>query len=395
MTGLALTVVALVTALVTAAWAGLLALAEEAPGVAASGHGPVVRGTMPLHRALQVSRLALLILAGVSASEAIGWWFRPVLEGWGMAAVAGAFLYMIADALPHAIGGLAPDAATAAATVAQRILLPFRPLLSLTAAGEHLIQRLIPAPPPGSAAMGPAQRDVLLGVFSLGDTTVAETMTPRLDIAAIESRATFPEVLALLRRSEHARVPVYADTLDNVIGILHAKDLVPAVGGVQPASERWQDLIRPAEFVPESKTLAAQLRDFQRGPSHLAIVVDEFGGTSGLITLEDILEEVVGEIHDEYDVEAEPLIRQDGARYFVDGGVSLDELSERLGASFSHPDVTTVGGLIYSALGRVPRPGDQLTLDGFRVVVERVDRRRVTRVVFERVTDRPAAEVRE
>jgi CBS domain containing-hemolysin-like protein len=130
--------------------------------------------------------------------------------------------------------------------------------------------------------------------------------------------------------------------------------------------------------------LDSQLRDFQRGPTHVAIVVDEFGGTSGLITLEDVLEEVVGEIRDEHDVETPPAIVQDGTRYWVDGRVTLDELSLVLGRPFERQDVSTVGGLIYLALGRVPRPGEELMLDGFRVVVEQVDRRRVTRVYFEK-----------
>jgi magnesium and cobalt transporter len=147
---------------------------------------------------------------------------------------------------------------------------------------------------------------------------------------------------------------------------------------------RWQTFIRPAAFVPETKTLDSQLRDFQSNPAHIAIVVDEFGGTSGLITLEDILEEIVGEIRDERDTDVAPSIRQDGARYWVDGRVTLDELSVALGASFAHEEVSTVGGLVYSVLGRVPRAGDELTLDGFRVVVERVDQRRVTQVSFEK-----------
>jgi len=154
--------------------------------------------------------------------------------------------------------------------------------------------------------------------------------------------------------------------------------------GLSDIGGRWQDLVRPAAYVPETKTLDSLLRDFQRGPAHLAIVVDEFGGTAGLITLEDILEEVVGEIRDEHDVETSPAIRREGDRYWVDGRVTLDDLSVALGRAFDHPDVSTVGGLIYSALGRVPRPGEELTLDGFRVVVERVERRRVTRVYFER-----------
>jgi CBS domain containing-hemolysin-like protein len=114
------------------------------------------------------------------------------------------------------------------------------------------------------------------------------------------------------------------------------------------------------------------------------VVVDEYGGTSGLVTLEDILEEIVGEIRDERDATAEPAIREEQGRYLVDGRVTLDDLSHAIGHAFSHPDVSTVGGLVYSTLGRVPRAGDELRLDGFRVVVERVDRRRVSRVSFER-----------
>jgi magnesium and cobalt transporter len=167
--------------------------------------------------------------------------------------------------------------------------------------------------------------------------------------------------------------------------VLYAKDLVPLAMGLPtgPGVVRWQDLVRPASFVPETKTLDAQLRDFQRGPAHLAVVVDEFGGTAGLITREDVLEEIVGEIRDEHDLEAAPEIRRDGDRVWVDGGVGLDELSAALGRPFTHPEVSTVGGLIYSELGRVPRAGEELTLDGFRVVVERVERRRVRRVYFE------------
>ena len=181
---------------------------------------------------------------------------------------------------------------------------------------------------------------------------------------------------------------MYDGTPDNIAGVVFAKDLVPFAMGLgendAAAAARWQDLVRPAAFVPETKTLDSQLRDFQRGPAHLAIVVDEFGGTSGLITLEDILEEIVGEIHDEHDVGEAPSIRQDGDRYWVDGRVTLDDLSQALGRSFEHPEVSTVGGLVYSVLGRVPRAGDELTLDGYQVVVERVDRRRVTRVLLQR-----------
>jgi CBS domain containing-hemolysin-like protein len=169
-----------------------------------------------------------------------------------------------------------------------------------------------------------------------------------------------------------------------VAGVVFAKDLVPMAMGLGEAGARWQSLMRPAAFVPETKTLDNQLRDFQGTPAHIAIVVDEFGGTAGLITREDILEEIVGEIRDEHDPESAPAIRQEGDRYWVDGRVSLDELSAALGSTFAHAEVSTVGGLVYSILGRVPKPGDELTLDGYRVVVERVDQRRVTQVSFEK-----------
>ena len=225
---------------------------------------------------------------------------------------------------------------------------------------------------------------MLLGVFTLADATVDEVMTPRLDMAAVDVAATREELLDEFRRAEHSRLPVYDGTPDNIIGIVYAKDVVPIAHALSDAPGRWQDLMQPASYVPESKTLDNQLHDFQRAPAHIAIVVDEFGGTSGLITLEDILEEVVGEIRDERDVEVTPAIQKEGNRYWVDGRVTLDDLSVALGRRFEHPEVSTVGGLIYSALGRVPRPGEELTLDGYRVVVERVDRRRVTRVYFEK-----------
>ena len=298
---------------------------------------------------------------------------------------------MIAEALPRAVGALAPDVAAAAAPAAERSTFVFRPLLLLIGIVERAVRAILPA---GGSERGmhSAQRDLLMGVFSLGDTTVAEIMSPRLDLVALDDRVEWGEVVELVRRSEHARIPVYRDTLDNVAGILYAKDLVPALGGVAPVPVRWQDLVRPVPFVPESKALSVQLRDFQRGPSQIAVVVDEYGGTSGVVTLEDILEEVVGEIHDEHDVDEGPAIEREGAdKFWIDGGVTLDELSALLERNLEQEDISTVGGLVYAELGRVPNPGDEFRLGEFRVVVEQVIRRRVRRVYFERLVE-PEAE---
>lgn len=210
-------------------------------------------------------------------------------------------------------------------------------------------------------------------------------MTPRLDISAVDHASSWSELVEVLRRSEHGRLPVYRDNLDNIAGIIYAKDLVPAVAGVEPVPDPWQDVVRPAQFVPETKSLDSQLQDFQGRHGNMAIVVDEFGGTSGLVTLEDVIEEIVGEIRDEYDTDEMPAIEREGNdKYWVDGGVSVDELSAAIGVSIDIEDVSTVGGLIYSELGRVPRPGEELIVGDFRVVVEQVIRRRIRRVYFER-----------
>jgi CBS domain containing-hemolysin-like protein len=389
LTETALRVAGLVVALLGAVWAALLALAEEAAvGEALHTLGdapPASAGSrVPLHRALHVARLALLVLGAVAAANAVQWWERPWLEGLVALTVGVLLLFVVGDALPRSVARLAPELSDAALPLARRTLAPFGPLLWLLGWVDKGLHALIATPRPLQPDLGASQRDMLLGVFTLADTTVDEVMTPRLDMAGVDLSASTDEALDAFRQSEHARLPVFDGTPDNIAGVLFAKDLVPFAMALGERGARWQDLVRPAAFVPETKTLDSQLRDFQGAPAHIAIVVDEFGGTAGLITREDILEEIVGEIRDEHDGETAPAIRRDGARYWVDGGVSLDELSEALGAAFTHPDVSTVGGLIYSALGRVPRPGDELTLDGYRVVVERVDRRRVTQVSFEK-----------
>ena len=383
------------TAAVTAAvWAGVLALVEQAPTIARTVEEDLTRepGALPLYRALHVSRLALMIVAAVAAARAVGWWYRAPVVGWGAAAAAIAFLYVVADALPRMIGVLVPELAAAVAPFGRRSMAAFRPLLTLVSTAERAVSRLFPRRQP-QEVLGQAQRDILLGVFALGDTTVADIMTPRLDLAAVARGTPWADVVEQVRRSEHARLPVYEGTLDHVVGALHARDLVPAVTGVVPRPDGWHEFIRPVQFVPETKTLDAQLLDFRRAPGDLAIVVDEFGGTSGLVTREDVLEEVVGEIHDEYDTDEEPAVGRDAAgRLQVDGRLSLDALADLIGAPIEHEDISTVGGLIYSELGHVPSVGETLTIGDYRVVVEQVHRRRIRKVSFERQQPRPGVD---
>jgi len=379
--------VAAVVASLAAVWAGLLVLPRGSRSVPNTlGDAPEMHGTVPFDRALLVCHLALLILASAAASEAIRWWNQPVLSAAMRLVLTLVFLFLVSEALPLGAAMLLPRAAASLYPLAQGSLVVFRPLLGLVALVEAKMHVMLPAPARPTDTFGPEHRDVLDGVLSLGDATVAEAMTPRLDVAALNTESCWREVVEQLRRSDHARLPVYSDDLDTIVGILYAKDLAAAIMGRASVPDSWRAFVRPALFVPESKTLAVQLRDFQRGPSDLAVVVDEFGGTSGIITLEDVLEEVVGELHGEYDLDVEPAFEREGEdRFWVDGGFALDDFADLLGTAMDSEDVSTVGGLVYSELGRVPRPGEELRIAEFRVVVEQVIRRRIKRVYFERI----------
>jgi CBS domain containing-hemolysin-like protein len=219
------------------------------------------------------------------------------------------------------------------------------------------------------------------GVFSLKEMTVAEVMTPRIDIVTVHQEALDDEVFHTLRHSEHARLLVIDGPADAVVGVIYAKDVLMRLADDTPSREAWQSWIRPAAFVPEGKTLERQLRDFQRGPAHIAVVVDEYGGTAGIVTLEDILEQIVGEIQDEYDVdEVTPLEHHADGHWTVQGGVPLAVLEAEIDHDFAREDVATVGGLALAELGHVPRAGERFVLDRWRFVVELVIRRRVRRV---------------
>ena len=233
-------------------------------------------------------------------------------------------------------------------------------------------------------AVSHVTRDLLLGVFDFGETTVAEVMVPRVDMLALDRDAPWSEVVARVRAAHHSRMPVYVDSVDEIVGILYAKDLLPSVIAGEEPENGWASLVRDAQYIPFTKRIADQLRDFKATQTHIAIVADEYGGTEGMITIEDILEELVGEIRDEHDDEERHIEEEDGVRYWVSGRLTLDDLSDALGADFHHEEVSTIGGLIFELLGRVPRAGEQLEIAGFRVIVERVVRRKVARVFLER-----------
>jgi CBS domain containing-hemolysin-like protein len=369
-------------------WAAWLALAAESDADLPRALGGELSGEMgvgTLSRNLHVAHLTLLVLAGAAAGGAVAWWARSPMGGLIRVVLAVLLVWVLGDLLPRLLAAVAPELTQPARRGAAATLAPFRPLLRLAAQADAKARNRLPTDHARHA--GPAERDMLLGVFSLADTTVAEVMTPRIDIVAVDSSSDRDEVIHILQNAEHARLLVYDGHPDAVAGVVYAKDILASDAQDGP----WHALIRPAAFVPEGKTLDRQLRDFQRGPSHLAVVVDEFGGTAGLVTLEDILEQIVGEIQDEYDTDEVAPIQQLGQDHLrVDGGVALSELEGVLQHTFAREDVSTVGGLVLAEFGRVPRAGESLDLQGYRLTVEQVVRRRVRRVAVHRLVDEAA-----
>jgi CBS domain containing-hemolysin-like protein len=364
-------------------WAAWLALAAEADADlprSISGQLGSPTGAGTLSRDLHVAHLALLVLAGAAAGFAVAWWAWSPAAGLARLFLSVLLVWVLGDLLPRLLAAVAPEITLPVRRAAAATLVPFRPLLRLIQKADTKARAGAPAQAPRQG--GTVQRDMLLGVFSLADTTVAEVMTPRIDIIAVDSASERDEVVRTLRSSEHARLLVYDGHPDAVVGVIYAKDIL-AIGAED--SRPWRALIRPAAFVPEGKTLDRQVRDFQRGPSHLAVVVDEFGGTAGIVTLEDILEEIVGEIQDEYDTdEVAPIQAVNEDHWRVEGGVALTELEAALGHGFDRDDVSTVGGLVLAEFGRVPRSGESIDVEGYRLVVEHVVRRRVKRIAVHR-----------
>jgi CBS domain containing-hemolysin-like protein len=217
------------------------------------------------------------------------------------------------------------------------------------------------------------ERRLLQSIVDFGDTLVREVMTPRPDIVAISESATVGDLRAL---------SVFRESLDNIAGFVFVKDLVAI--GVADDSRPITSLLRPAVIVPESKRVPELLKQFQRQQTQIAIVVDEYGGTAGLVTIEDLLEEIVGEIRDEYDVESEPIVEEGNGRFVFHGKVDIDEVAQRLGVQIEREGFETVGGFLMTHLGRVPAVGERVDIDGLTVEVLEVDRRRVHKVRIRR-----------
>jgi CBS domain containing-hemolysin-like protein len=405
----------LAAALALVGLAGWCATAEAAlarvsrAGAKELGRG-AGQGATPLQVVLtDVSRyLAVLLLVRIAAELSATVLVAVVLLHWLghgyrafliTAAVMTAAIYAVTGIVPRSLGRLsAVRMASAAASVLApvvRMLGPLPRLLLAPGAGR--------GGPPGSEedlrglvdllerrqVIQPDERAMIHSVFELGDTIVREVMVPRTDMVFVERSKTLRQALSLALRSGFSRIPVVGENEDDVVGIAYLKDIVTRSyeRRESESAETVDSIMRPPTFVPESKPIDALLREMQARQIHLGIVIDEYGGTAGLVTIEDILEEIVGEITDEYDKEQPPVERLGEGRTRVTARLPVEELEELYGVRIVAEDVETVGGLLAQRLGRVPIAGSVATVAGLRLTAESLAgrRNRIGTVTVERI----------
>jgi CBS domain containing-hemolysin-like protein len=222
------------------------------------------------------------------------------------------------------------------------------------------------------------EREMISRVIHLSETVVREIMVPRIDMVALEASTPLPEVIRIIQRDGHSRLPVYRESVDDIVGFLYAKDLITHYDRL--AQMRLADLVRPAYFIPETKRVAELLVEMRSRRVYLAVVVDEYGGTAGMVTMEDVIEEVVGEIHDELDEEQTLVHPLGDGSYRVDAKVDLDDLNERLQVALPADEYDTLGGLLYGLAGKIPQPGERVEHSGLEFTVAAVRGKRITQV---------------
>lgn len=231
--------------------------------------------------------------------------------------------------------------------------------------------------------------EMIESIFEFKDTLVREIMVPRVDITGVERHTPIRDVIALILARGHSRVPVFEKNIDHITGILLAKDLL--VFWETPESERdLSQVLRPPFFIPEGKKISDLLRDFVEKKIQVAIVIDEYGGTAGLITIEDILEEIVGEIYDEYDIQEPRLVPQEDQSVIVDARLDIEHLAEHFGVRRPEGEFESVGGLLIHQLGRVPQVNDSIIFNNLEFKVIAADERRVKKIQVQQLTSTPA-----
>ncbi len=231
-----------------------------------------------------------------------------------------------------------------------------------------------------------AEKTLIHNIFKLNDTMVREIMVPRTEIYGISADQSLEEVVETIRETGHSRFPVYRGDLDNVLGVVYSKDVLGHIYGTRQVSA-VTELMREVYYIPETKPVGETLRELQRQRVYMGIVVDEYGGTEGLVTVEDILEEILGEIQDEHDTEEPLLVRKGEGVYLVDGRMNIEDLSEALGVDLTDEGYETLGGFIFSRFDRLPHFGEYIDFKGYRFLITKLNRRRISQVRITRLPE--------
>ena len=369
--------------------------------------------------------IAAMQLGVTLTSLGIGAVGEPVLSNaldpWLATALAIALAFFVITFLHVVIGELVPKAvalsysertALAVSTPVRGFFIVFWPLIRVLQSSTEFVLRLLRVPVPGSeidalsepelrmllrrsrehGEIEAQEQEMVYKVFDFADKEVADVMVPRPDVIAISVQLSPQECLQAVMESPHTRYPAYRESLDEIAGILHIRDLFAALNTRPIEDVRLEELLRDAQFVPETKDLASLLADFRRTKNHMAVVVDEYGAMEGIVTLEDLLEEIVGEIEDEFDLPDESVEQVDDSHVRIHGTFPIDDFNEQFGQQVPIEDYHTVAGFVFGQLGRAPEPGDVVEHDGVRFRVLDLEGTRIEKLEVEFAPRPPAAE---
>ena len=367
--------------------------------------------------AMQLGVTGASLGIGALGEQALARVFDPILAS----VIAFALAFLIITFLHVVVGELVPKgiALGYSETVALAVSAPvrgffvlFKPLIWVLQRSTEVVLRAFGLEPPGGdmevyseaelkmllsrsreeGEIEPQEQEMLYKVFDFADKEVSAVMVPRPEVVALSVELPPEEALAAMIESPYTRYPVYRGSLDQVIGMIHVRDLFSAIVDRGIAGVELETLVRPAHIVPETKDLAALLAEFRRTNQHMAIVVDEYGDLEGIVTLEDLLEEIVGEIEDEFDLPDESVERLPDGRMRIDGTFPIDDFNEQFGRELPIEDYHTVGGFVFGLLGRAPERGDEVEHDGTRFKVLEVEGSRIERLEVQLVPHEPEEE---
>ena len=355
--------------------------------------------------AMQLGVTGASLAIGALGEQVLARVFDPLfasLIAFALAFLIITFLHVVVGELvPKGIAlGYSERVALAVSTPVRAFFVVFKPLIWVLQRSSDTVLRALGLTPPGgemevyseaelkmllsrSTEVGQLERqeqEMLYKVFDFADKEVSAVMVPRPEVVALSIEMPPEEALAAVIDSPYTRYPVYRGSLDEIVGVLHVRDLFSALVDRGIAGVQLEQLLRPAHIVPETKDLAALLTEFRRTNQHMAVVVDEYGELEGIVTLEDLLEEIVGEIEDEFDLPDESIERLEDGRVRVHGTFPIDDFNEQFGVSLPIEDYHTLGGLVFGMLGRAPEPGDEVEHDGIRFTVLTIEGSRIERL---------------